>query len=239
MSASDEEARPVAGLPSPATNAQDRVRLTITTIAGHRSTGSDDDPSASEGRGTPRDTTEGLDQDARSDHSNPYHTRTLSLSASHCRHTSPWTNRVSSVPAKRPVRGGLRDLRNECVQSLKKRPPKAITPRAQARTLEATYKPTPPRSGQVPRTRTPFPSSPSLPSSLPPSLPLSLPPSFRPTLRTSLHFAVIMHDQPPPRSTPTVGWWSGETGVLTERNTVSEASGGGGHFLHDNALGEG
>ena len=80
MSASDEEARPVAGTSSPATNAQNRVRLTITTIhAGHRSSGSDDDLSATERRGTPRDATEGLDQDSpRSDHSHPYHT-TLGL----------------------------------------------------------------------------------------------------------------------------------------------------------------
>ena len=75
MSASDEEARPIAGIPSPATNAQDRVRLTITTIhAGHRSSGSDDNPSANEGRGTPHEPTEGLDQDTCwSDHSNHYH----------------------------------------------------------------------------------------------------------------------------------------------------------------------
>ena len=48
--------------PSPATNSQDRVRLTITTLAEHRPSGSDADPFANEGRGTPRDTTEGLDK---------------------------------------------------------------------------------------------------------------------------------------------------------------------------------
>ena len=71
MSTSDEEAaRGIAGIPSPATNARDRVRLFIDLLsAGHRSSGSDDDPSIEEGRGTPRDTTEGLDQDSpRSDH---------------------------------------------------------------------------------------------------------------------------------------------------------------------------
>ena len=64
MSTSDEEARSAAGFPSPATNSQDRVRLTTCIhFAEHQSLGPDDDPSASEGRGTPRDTTEGLDQD--------------------------------------------------------------------------------------------------------------------------------------------------------------------------------
>ena len=44
--------------------------------------GPDDDPFANEGRGTPHDTTEGLDQDTPcwSDHSDPYHT-TLGLSS--------------------------------------------------------------------------------------------------------------------------------------------------------------
>ena len=69
MSSSEEEVRPIAGVPSPATNAQDRVRLTIHCLAEHRSSGSDDHLS-SEGRGTPHDTTEGLDQEhsTRSDH---------------------------------------------------------------------------------------------------------------------------------------------------------------------------
>ena len=77
MSTSDEEARGIAGIPSPATNARDRVRLSIDLLsAGHRSSGSDDDPSIEEGRGTPRDTTEGLDQEVspRSDHSLHHHT---------------------------------------------------------------------------------------------------------------------------------------------------------------------
>ena len=49
-------------------------------LAGHQPLGPDDDPFANEGRGTPHDTTEGLDQDtlSRSDHSDPYHT-TLGL----------------------------------------------------------------------------------------------------------------------------------------------------------------
>ena len=51
-------------------------------LAGHQFLGPDDYPFAIEGRGTPRDTTEGLDQDtlSRSDHSDPYHT-TLGLSS--------------------------------------------------------------------------------------------------------------------------------------------------------------
>ena len=44
-------------------------------LAGHQFLGPDDNPFAIEGRGTPRDTTEGLDQDtlSRSDHSDPFH----------------------------------------------------------------------------------------------------------------------------------------------------------------------
>ena len=78
MSSSDEEARLVAGVPSPATNSQSRVRGS--PPAGHRSSGSDDHLS-SEGRGTPHETTEGQDQEhsARSDHPDPHHT-TLVLS---------------------------------------------------------------------------------------------------------------------------------------------------------------
>ena len=45
------------------------------TLAGHQPLGPDADPSTNEGRGTPRDTTEGLDQDTCwSDHSDPFHT---------------------------------------------------------------------------------------------------------------------------------------------------------------------
>ena len=53
------------------------MRLTITTLAEHRPSGSDADPFANEGKETSRDTTEGLDQE-RSDHPDPYHT-TLGL----------------------------------------------------------------------------------------------------------------------------------------------------------------
>ena len=54
---------------------QSRAHGSPLTLAGHRPSGSDANPFANEGRGTPRDTTEGLDLDqARSDHSNPYHT---------------------------------------------------------------------------------------------------------------------------------------------------------------------
>ena len=74
MSASDEEARGVAGITSPATKPRDRVRLDI-HLLGTNSSGSDDDLSATERRGTPHDTSEGLDQDSpRSDHSNHHHT---------------------------------------------------------------------------------------------------------------------------------------------------------------------
>ena len=78
MSSSDEEARLVAGVPSPATNSQSRVRGS--PPAEHRSSGSDDHLS-SEGRGTPHETSEGQDQEhsARSGHPNPVHT-TLELS---------------------------------------------------------------------------------------------------------------------------------------------------------------
>ena len=43
--------------------------------AGHQPLGPADDPSTNEGRGTPHDTPEGLDQDTscRSDHSHPFH----------------------------------------------------------------------------------------------------------------------------------------------------------------------
>ena len=113
--------------------------------------------------------------------------------------TSPCTNRVSSVPAKRPVRGGVRDLRNECVQSLKKRPPKAITrPAAHTRSdIQADTAAV--RSSAANANPLPFVSlspiiPPSLPSSLPPSLlpshppylPPSLPPSLSPTHPPSL-----------------------------------------------------
>ena len=56
---------------------QSRVRGS--PLAGHRASGSDDDPSIEEGRGTPHDTPEGLEPSScRSDHSNPVHT-TLEL----------------------------------------------------------------------------------------------------------------------------------------------------------------
>ena len=52
---------------------QSRVRGS--PLAGHRASGSDDDPSIEEGRGTPHDTPEGLEPSScRSDHSNPVHT---------------------------------------------------------------------------------------------------------------------------------------------------------------------
>ena len=62
---------------------QSRTRGSPLTLAGHQPLGPDADPSANEGRGTPRDTTEGLDQDTCwSDHSNPYHTTLGRLLAS-------------------------------------------------------------------------------------------------------------------------------------------------------------
>ena len=58
---------------------QGRVRGPPLPLAGHQLLGPDDYPFAIEGRGTLRDTTEGLDQHTcRSDHSDPYHT-TLGL----------------------------------------------------------------------------------------------------------------------------------------------------------------
>ena len=63
MQVSDEEARSAAGLSSPATKSQSRARGSpLPPLAGHQPLGPDDDPFAKEGRGTPRDTTEGLDQ---------------------------------------------------------------------------------------------------------------------------------------------------------------------------------
>ena len=75
MQISDEEARSAAGLSPPATKPQGRVRGPLLPLAGHQLLGPDDYPFANEGRGTPRDTTEGLDQDTLfwSDHSDPYH----------------------------------------------------------------------------------------------------------------------------------------------------------------------
>ena len=113
---SDEEAHAGAGLPSPATNQQDRVRLTITTLAGHRTSGPDDDPSANEGRGTPRDTTEGLDQDTCwSDHPDPYHTTLGGLLASNSepkgdidvleKSSSPDSVGEGAMPAEKPSAG--------------------------------------------------------------------------------------------------------------------------------------
>ena len=54
---------------------QSRARGSPLTLAGHRSSGSDDHPSAEEGRGTPHEPTEGLDPySTRSDHFNPHET---------------------------------------------------------------------------------------------------------------------------------------------------------------------
>ena len=55
---------------------QSRARGSPLTLAGHQPLGPDDDPSTNEGRGTPHETPEGLDQttSCRSDHSNPFHT---------------------------------------------------------------------------------------------------------------------------------------------------------------------
>ena len=98
-------ARGVAGTSSPATNTRDRVRLTI-HFAEHRSSGSDDDPSASEGRGTPHDTTEGLDQDLLlwSDHSDPYHTSPTRTAASEGGHASSRPLTRGRWPSPRPHR---------------------------------------------------------------------------------------------------------------------------------------
>ena len=76
MQVSDEEA--LSAPPSPASKSQSRARGSLPLLAGHQPLGPDDDPSTNEGRGTPHDTTEGLDQDSpcRSDHSDPYHTDT-------------------------------------------------------------------------------------------------------------------------------------------------------------------
>ena len=53
---------------------QSRARGSPLTLAGHQPLGPDDDPSTNEGRGTPHETTEGLDQDTCwSDHSHHYH----------------------------------------------------------------------------------------------------------------------------------------------------------------------
>ena len=77
MQVSDEEA--LSAPSSPASKSQSSARGSLPPLAGHQPLGPDDDPFANEGRGTPRDTTEGLDQDTcRSDHSDPYHT-TLGL----------------------------------------------------------------------------------------------------------------------------------------------------------------
>ena len=80
MQVSDEEA--LSAPSSPASKSQSRARGSLPPLAGHQPLGPDDDPSANEGRGTPRDTTEGLDQNTLfwSDHSDPYHT-TLGLSS--------------------------------------------------------------------------------------------------------------------------------------------------------------
>ena len=74
MQVSDEEA--LSAPSSPASKSQSRARGSLPPLAGHQPLGPDDDPFANEGRGTPRDTTEGLDQDTLfwSDHSDPYHT---------------------------------------------------------------------------------------------------------------------------------------------------------------------
>ena len=74
MQVSDEEALSVPS--SPASKSQSRARGSLPPLAGHQPLGPDDDPFANEGRGTPHDTTEGLDQvtPTRSDHSDPYHT---------------------------------------------------------------------------------------------------------------------------------------------------------------------
>ena len=80
MQVSDEEA--LSAPSPPASKSQSRARGSLPPLAGHQPLGPDDDTSANEGRGTPRDTTEGLDQDTLfwSDHSDPYHT-TLGLSS--------------------------------------------------------------------------------------------------------------------------------------------------------------
>ena len=73
MQVSDEEA--LSAPSSPASKSQSRARGSPLPLAGHQLLGPDDNPFANEGRGTPRDTTEGLDQDTLfwSDHSDPYH----------------------------------------------------------------------------------------------------------------------------------------------------------------------
>ena len=75
MQVSDEEA--LSAPSSPASKSQSRARGSLPPLAGHQPLGPDDDPFANEGRGTPHDTTEGLDQDTLfwSDHSDPYHNR--------------------------------------------------------------------------------------------------------------------------------------------------------------------
>ena len=75
MQVSDEEA--LSAPSSPASKSQSRARGSLPPLAGHQPLGPDDDPFANEGRGTPRDTTEGLDQDTLfwSEHSDPYHTQ--------------------------------------------------------------------------------------------------------------------------------------------------------------------
>ena len=80
MQVSDEEA--LSAPSSPASKSQSRARGSLPPLAGHQPLGPDDDPFANKGRRTPRDTTEGLDQDTLfwSDHSDPYHT-TLGLSS--------------------------------------------------------------------------------------------------------------------------------------------------------------
>ena len=106
MSASDEEARGVAGILSPATKPRDRVRLDI-HLLDTDSSGSDADlSSTSERRGTPHETTEGLDQDSpRSDHSNHHHTHAHAHAHARCTFKGR-ENRASFSPSKVGERGG-------------------------------------------------------------------------------------------------------------------------------------
>ena len=129
------------------------------------------------------------------------------------------------------MRGGVPHERNTVVRTLKSVPTKAITP---SRAHSKRHNTSRHRCGPVKCCERDPPSL-CLPPSHHPSLPPFLSPSLPPSAWDALAAVVPLcgdHGQPPPRSTPTVGWWSGETGVLTERNTVSEASGGGETSVH-------
>ena len=68
---------------------QSRARGSPLTLAGHQPLGPDDDPSTNEGRGTPHEPTEGLDQDSScwSDHSLHHH---------RVGHAEPWCRGVEA-----------------------------------------------------------------------------------------------------------------------------------------------